>query len=315
MQKGIIFALAACFIWGLIFVVPQFMEGFSAVEVALGRYLFYGIISTCILGRTLFQRSFNYPMSIWMQALVFSLISAIGYYTCVVLAMRYASPAICALILGISPVTIAYYGNWKEKECSFKELLLPSCMIVGGLVMINLPHIEMQNALSEYILGLIFSFLALASWTWYVVMNAHFLRANPKLPSSDWSTILGVATLFWVVVCSVCYGVFMGDNLDSEKYFTLSQPLVQFLIGCAVLGVLCSWLGSYLWNKASLFLPVSLAGQLTLFETIFGLLFVYLLEQRFPPMMEFLGMVVLFSAVVYSIRTPKYNLTERNIPT
>lgn len=32
MIKGIAFALGACFIWGLIFIVPQFMNGFTSSD-------------------------------------------------------------------------------------------------------------------------------------------------------------------------------------------------------------------------------------------------------------------------------------------
>ena len=60
---------------------------------------------------------------------------------------------------------------------------------------------------------------------------------------------------------------------------------MSFLIGCATLGLLCSWVGASLWNKASVFLPVSLAGQLMIFETIFGVLFVYMLNQQMPSLM------------------------------
>ena len=95
MFKGVVFALGACFIWDLIFIVPQFMSGFSSIEVALGRYLMYGVVSSLFFCKSLFQKTCRYPRSIWIKALYFSLISTIGYYTFVVLALRYSTPAIC----------------------------------------------------------------------------------------------------------------------------------------------------------------------------------------------------------------------------
>ena len=317
MLKGINFALAACFVWGLIFVVPQFMDGFSAIEVALARYLFYGLISAAIFLKTTLQGRGRYPRKIWIQALYFSFASTIFYYTCVVLSLRYATPAICALVLGISPITIALYGNYKERECSFKSLLLPSILILVGLMIINAPYLYPNNlknwdlginatSSSTHVLGIVFSFLALLSWSWYAVANSKFFKVNPQISCHAWSTLVGVATLFWVAFFALVLGLFFTDLVDISKCTSFSldnTELLKFLIGGAILGILCSWVGASLWNSASIYLPVSLAGQLTIFETIFGLVFVYLLKQEIPPLFECVGIVFLFFAIFLGIRS------------
>jgi drug/metabolite transporter (DMT)-like permease len=299
---GTIYALSACFIWGLIFVVPQFMTGFSSIEVALGRYFLYGVVSSLIFLKSLLQRKCRYSPLIWWKAAYFSLISTIFYYTFVVLALRYSTPAICALILGISPVTIAFYGNWKQRETSFKSLIIPSILIVCGLVIINIPHLEATASHSTYVLGLICCLLALGAWSWYVVANSRFLKTHPEVRSSDWSTLIGVMTLAWVALFALFLGLLFENQLRLEKYITWNSELAHFLIGSAILGLLCSWVGAFLWNKASLHLPVALAGQLTIFETIFGVIFVYLLQKQMPPALESLGIIVLLLAIVYGIR-------------
>lgn len=274
------------------------MTGFSALEVALGRYLVYGIISLCIF----FKTRVHHPRSIWTRALYFSLISTIGYYTFLVLALRYSSPAICALILGISPITIAFYGNLIQKETPYKKLIFPSILILIGLVLINLPHLLSNPAPTQYVLGLVFSLLALASWSWYVVSNARFLKHHPKVHSSDWSTMIGVATLFWVALFAAILGIFFAHHLNLEKCFFSNEEFIRFIIGSCILGILCSWVGAFLWNLASVRLPVSLAGQLTIFETIFGVIFVYLVSWSLPSILEIIGIVILFLAVVYGIK-------------
>jgi drug/metabolite transporter (DMT)-like permease len=175
-------------------------------------------------------------------------------------------------------------------------------LILFGLVVINAPHLMENSSPSSYVLGLTCSFLALVAWSWYVVANARLLKQHPKLLPSDWSTLMGVATLFWVVFFGLFLYLFFEDFLHTEKYFTPSKELTSFIIGCVVLGLICSWVGAVLWNKASLRLPVSLAGQLTIFETVFGVLFFYILEQNIPPPLESVGIVVLLFAVVYGIR-------------
>lgn len=302
MFKGIIFALAACFIWGLIFVVPQFMTGFTSFEVALGRYTLYGLVSSLIFFKDRVQGACRHPLSIWMKALLFSLLCTFGYYVFLVLSLRHASPAICALILGISPITIAFYGNWQQKEISFRSLIIPSVLIFTGLVIINVPHLIAATSTTSYLLGIIFSLISLSIWSWYVVANSRFLKHHPSVNSSDWSTLIGVSSLLWVVIFTIVMSVFFEEHLQMQKFFTFNEELSKFFIGSAILGFLCSWLGAFLWNHASLHLPVSLAGQLTIFETIFGVLFVYIISQNSPTFSEALGITILLSAVIYGVR-------------
>lgn len=302
MFKWIVFALAACFIWGLIFVVPQFMIEYSSIEIALGRYLVYGLISLLIFLYSISKGICHYPRSIWVKAFHFSLVSTIVYYTFVVLALRYSSPPICALILGISPITIAFYGNWQQKEIMYKSLIIPSFFILIGLVVINIPHLETHAYSLEYALGLVSGCFALIAWSWYVVANARFLKKHPIVRSSDWSTLIGVATLFWVLIFAIGLGLIFRKEVHVEKYFVLSDALLRFLLGSAILGLLCSWVGAFLWNKASTHLPVSLAGQLTVFETVFGVIFVYTMNQSFPSLLESLGIITLLVSIIYAIR-------------
>lgn len=303
MGAGIVYALAACFIWGLIFIVPQFMTGFSSIEVALGRYLFYGVVSLLIFAHAQWRWKKRYSRAIWLRAFYFSLISTIGYYTFVVLALRFSTPSVCALILGISPITIAFYGNWKQKEMAFKSLLFPSLLILIGLIAINIPHFQAAGKLFySHGAGLACGFIALLAWSWYVVANMRFLKEHPEIRSSDWCTLIGVATLFWVLLFALFIAGFFTQELHLKKYTTLSSELVHFLIGSAILGVLCSWVGAWAWNRASLRLPVSLAGQLTIFETLFGVLFIFILEEQMPPFIEAIGIGVMLLAITLGIR-------------
>jgi drug/metabolite transporter (DMT)-like permease len=300
MLKGITYALVACLIWGLIFIVPQFMPTYSCFEVALGRYFVYGLISTAIFFKSGLQGLPRYSRTIWGKAVIFSFFVTVGYYIFFVLSLRFANPAITALILGIAPITIAFYGNWQQKEISYARLIPPTLLILAGLLVINLPQLMANSSPATYLLGLSFALLALAFWTWYVVANSHFLKINPQVSSNNWSTLIGVATLFWVFLLGVVLMIFSPGSLVL-KLTTFTPSTISFLIGSVILGVFCSWVGGALWNRASLLLPVSLAGQLMIFETLFGLLFVYILENRLPSLSEAAGMILLLGGVLYGI--------------
>ena len=149
---GIVYALSACLIWGLIFIIPQFMDSYNSLEIAIGRYWFYGAVLLFLI-KALIKGTCRYPLHVWVKAFVLSLLA--GYYLWVVLAIRYTTPAVRALVLGVSPITIAFYGNWLEKEDNFKQLVVPSILILLGLVMINVPYISIESGSWEYAIGLV----------------------------------------------------------------------------------------------------------------------------------------------------------------
>jgi drug/metabolite transporter (DMT)-like permease len=309
--KGVVYALSACFIWGCIFVVPLFMEGFSTIEIALGRYIIYGALSSLILLKSFSRGLFRYSKAVWYKSLYFSFACTMGYYTFVILSIRHSTPDICALVLGIAPIAIAFYGNWRQKETSFKSLVLPSVLIVIGLAIINIPPIVNDPSPASFAFGIACSLIALGSWTWYVVANARFLRQNPHVNSADWSTLVGVSSLFWVFLFGMFFSYFFNDQLDVRKCLEVNADFFRFLIGCGILGFFCSWVGAYLWNRASLYLPVALAGQMMIFETIFGVLFVYLVQRKLPPFYQCIGILILLLAILYGMHCFSKRIQQR----
>lgn len=304
MFRGICFVLLACVIWGLIYLIPQFMPAFSPLEVALGRYGSYGLAS--LLYMLLFRYSFlrTLPSSIWKKAIGLSLLANIGFYPTAVACMRCSHPAIAALILGMSPITVALYGNWREKECDFSRLIFP-CVAMGiGLILVNIPSFEeslFDGSIGIYIFGLISGFISLAFWTIYAVLNGRFLKTYPEIRASDWCSIIGIATLGWIVIFATFYGL-LAPSGTLQKFSTFTPELQHFLLWSAVLGLMCSWTAFFFWNKGSARLPISLAGQLTIFETLFGLLYVYSFDHHMPSTLEILGVLIALCGIYVSIR-------------
>ncbi len=224
-----------------------------------------------------------------------------------VFCMRCADSAIAALILGMSPVTIAFYGNWKENECSFSSLIWPSLAMTAGLVVVNIPPMQesfLEGSLGIHCLGLLSGFGALASWSLYAVLNGHLLRHDRAIHAGDWCCVLGIATLAWVLLTAVVLIVCVPGH-HIQKYVVYTPELQAYLIGSLILGLMCSWLGFFLWNKGSSLLPVSLAGQLTIFETLFGLLYIFIVDRRLPSIIECCGITLMLGGIFAGVRNFK----------
>lgn len=313
MWIGLLFAISACFVWGLIFVIPDLLSDFSSVEVVLGRYLSYGTLSVFLLFRKGFSVVRSLPLRAWVMALIFGLACNIFYYFGIVTGLRYATPPITVLITGMAPIAITLYGNWHVREISFKALIAPCLWIALGMILVNAKEVNWTfeaGDLQDYLIGLCGVFVALVAWSWYAVHNARFLKKNPQIPSNEWATVIGVGTFIWalILISLFCCGV--GTKIEITKFISWSSATARYFIGVGVLGVVCSWLGCFLWNRASTYLPVSLMGPFLIFETLFGLAFVYLYEFRLPTLFEFLGI----SAMLSGILTTVYVFRKRTLP-
>ncbi len=304
---GIIYAVIACLLWGLIVVIPKMILSFSPLEITLGRYFFYGLTSLLFVLCSKGSRFRGWSLRIWGMALFIAFACYIVYYLGVLVGLRYASSTITALILGLAPITVSFYGNWVQKECSFSRLVLPAVLIGIGLVITNVvelfwsPH-HASIQYGEYAFGIAGACLAIALWTWYAVANARFLQRHPEISAGNWASLIGVGTLLCSIVLAISLGLFTDTFSDISHYSWGRVDFRWFLGGCFVLGGGCAWLGALLWNHASTRLPMSLGGQLLVLESLFGLVFLYILDQRTPSLLELIGIACIIIGVVAGIR-------------
>lgn len=314
MLRGVLGVISACLMWGLIFVIPGFLNGFSSIELAIGRCLSFGTFAVAILvarKRYLFKEM---SREVWKKAFIFSFLASGVHYFTLVLGLRYANVAITTLIIGTTPVCVAIYGNMRQKEFAFKPLIIPCSLLAIGLTLVNLPpflQAESPTNINEYLLGIFFGLISLASWVWVAVSNSEFLKKNPNIRSSDWVTILGVSTFLWATFLVMIGLLFFVTEQQLDKYINPSPELSSFLVGCMILGWGCSWLGSYLWNYAAIRLPISLLGQLTIFETLFALTFLTMIEARLPEVLEITGIIIALIGITTNVYVMRSSYTNK----
>lgn len=298
---GIGLGIGANLIWGLAFLVPVLLPEFSPVAVTLGRYVCYGLLSVLLIAVTGTRlRGHGWP--VWRACLLFAVAGNIGYYFLLVQGIALVGAPVVAVIIGTLPVTVAVYGNLRRREFPFSRLVLPIGLILLGLVAVNVSELDFSGlsgrSLGAQLLGVGCAVVALAMWTWFGVANAQFLREHPRISSADWATLIGVATLGLSVLAApllLVTGDAVGRGIGADSLWFL-------VLGSLVLGVLVSWGGTLLWNQASSRLPVSVAGQLIVFETISGLVYVFLASGKTPPLLGVAGMVAVLTGVLIGIR-------------
>lgn len=292
MTSGLSSAIAACLIWGTVFIAPLFLPNYTPSEIATGRFFCYGLIS-CLF---LYQWKAKVTRAVYFAAIYAAFLCVFGFYM-LLYCIQNTNPAIAALLLGLAPVTISLYGNYRRNEQGYRHLLAPLSIILTGLLLTNLPKLYEHTIPQNYLWGLLAGFVSLFCWTQYTVENALFLKKNREITPFQWTALCGVVGMFWA---ALFFFILPGQSSLVEAHST--QEILSFVIISAILGVVCSWLACFLWLRACAKLPVTLAGQLSVLETVFGLLFACLCDRELPSIMEVCGVILLLTGVLWSIK-------------
>jgi drug/metabolite transporter (DMT)-like permease len=148
------------------------------------------------------------------------------------------------------------------------------------------------------VIGLVCAFAALILWSWYAASNSVFLKENPRYTSGEWSALMGVFTgVAALLLGAVLWasGIAMPGDLSADRWQIFAALILFLALGA-------SWLGNGLWNAASRRLPVSLTGQMIIFETLFALLYGFLYYSRAPRGLEVAAIALLIGGVLWSVR-------------
>ncbi|MDP3842739.1 MAG: DMT family transporter [Oxalobacteraceae bacterium] len=308
MLIGILCALGAGLMWGLVFVAPVLLPDYPGSVLSFGRYIAFGLIALvpAWIGR---RQIAALSRADWWVALRLSLVGNLLYYAALASAIQLSGAPLPTLLIGTLPVVISIASNTapgRAADAVAWHRLLPALAVIGtGLLLVNASELEQLGAgrtLTQYWQGCALALLALACWTWYPMRNARFMQAHPQIRSSTWATAQGLALLPVVLPGFVLYGV-IADAGGGSYAFPLGPRPALFVAMMLLIGLCASWLGTMLWNHASQRLPTSLAGQLIVFETLSALAYAFLWRGTMPSAQVLAGIALLIVGVILAIRT------------
>ncbi|AKX44551.1 multidrug DMT transporter permease [Thiopseudomonas alkaliphila] len=302
MQRGIFYAGLAGALWGFVFVVPSLLPDFNPLLLSTGRYIVYGILSALIILPKLIPLIQRLTRLDIQQLIWLSLSGNLVYYLLLASAVQLAGVATTSLIIGTLPVTITLAGRKDQGALSLRQLAWPLLLIMLGMLAVNISAFQQaanqQQPLHNTVLGILCAFGALFSWTRFAVNNTRYLKLS-QFTSSEWSSLWGITTgLLSVLLLLIAGGLFPSQLLPELPQ---SRWLSFFAISLG-LALFSSWLGNLLWNAASRRLPITLGGQLIIFETLFALLYGFVYAARWPSLTEIIAIALLISGVLWTVR-------------
>jgi drug/metabolite transporter (DMT)-like permease len=306
MWQGVMCGLLAGAMWGMVFVAPEFLRAFTPLEMACGRYICYGLIAAAAMSTRLPPLLRRLDRSDVVAMIKHALAGNIVYYMLLALGVKLAGVAATSLIIGVLPISVTLVGHKDQGSVPLRQLILPLLLVAAGIACINIDVFTHDAGnglpLASKLIGVLCATCALACWTWYSVDNARYLKRNPHFSSGEWSALYGVSSgLIALVIALAALAVFHGDVTGAAGVAS-GRDWGLFWIVNAVIALGASAIGNHLWNVASRKVPLTLAGQLILFETLFALLYGFIYKQQWPRGLEVAAMVLLVAGVMWSVR-------------
>ena len=316
LAPGILFALAAGLMWGLVFVGPLLLPAYPATLLSFGRYLAFGLIALPLawVDRALLRQL---TRADWLEALKLALVGNIVYYLFLASAIQRAGGPLPTMIIGTLPVVIAVTSNLRRAGAGARVerpmpwlQLLPSVLVIGtGIALVN--RVELRQLAAEpdadlraYAVGALLAVGAVVCWTWYPIRNAEWLRAHPDRSPRGWATAQGLMTLPLALAGYALTWLWSAATRDPFP-MPFGPQAADYLLLMFAIGLFASWLGTLCWNEASQRLPPSLAGQLIVFETLAALGYAFWLRGQMPEAETLAGAALLVAGVVWAVRTQR----------
>lgn len=313
MISGVLYALLAGLMWGLIFVGPLIVPEYPAMLQSMGRYLALGLFALPLawMGRA---RLRQLSRGDWVTALGLTMMGNLIYYVCLASAIQRTGAPVSTMIIGTLPVVIPVFANLlyshRDGKLAWSKMLPALVCIATGLAFVNIA--ELRHARVDefdgwrYGSGILLASISVVCWAWYALRNARWLRENPDKHPMMWATAQALVTLPVSLLGYVASCWWLG--LQQPEFALPFGPRPWVFVGLMVaIAVLCSWVGALCWNIASQKLPTVILGPLIVFETLAGLLYTFLMRQSVPPLLTGCGILLLVVGVVIAVRAKPEN--------
>lgn len=292
---GIACGVAAGALWGAVFIAPELTPGFTALELSVGRYLAYGAIALLLALPRWRAITGRLTRADWMALAWLGLAGNIVYYIFLAYAVRLAGAAPASFIVGLLPVVITIIGSREQGAVRLSRLAPSLALAVIGVGLIAAPamHSDAASGWQARALGLACAFGALASWALFAVGNARAMAQVPHLSSNDWSLLFGIVSGAEALLLALpAFALAPAQHGDWTRFAAVSGAIA----------IASSVIGNAFWNGASRRLPMTLTGQMVIFETLFALFYSFLWDWRLPKLTEILAIAALIGAVTWCAR-------------
>lgn len=295
MLVGVLAGLATCALWGLTFIAPRTVAPFTTWDLTVARYGLFGLASLALMLLPRF-RPVRLSRRQALTGIGLGVVAAPGYFVSAAYAVRLSGAAVPPLIIGLAPALLAVMANRRDGALPWRLIAGPLALILLGLATVNLDAFRGTGpAHGPWPLGgLALSLVALAMWVGFGFINAAVMRGHDAPDGLHWTGLQG-----------------LGAGLGALLLLPLTAPgtlatapgpaVGIFAFWVVLMGIAGSWIATWCWVVASRRVPLALLSQLIVAETVFGLLYGFLYERRWPIASEWIGSALQLAGVAIAI--------------
>ncbi len=290
---GVSYGVGAGALWGLVFLAPELTPGFGPLELTIGRYLCYGLIAAALIAPRWRSVAAKLTRRDWWTLIFLGLAGNTIYYILLAGAVQTGGIAMTSLVIGFLPVAVTVVGSRDHNAVPLRKLTLSLALCIAGAACIGGQAVfaPASGSITNQLIGLAFAIGALISWTSYAVSNQRALVRLTDVSSHDWNLMLGVVTgAQSLALLPVAMMLGSGAHTSTEWGWLIAVS--------AGVAILASILGNALWNRMSRLLPLTMVGQMILFETMFALIYGFMWEHRLPTILEACAFILIAGAVI-----------------
>jgi len=289
LRLGIGAGILAGALWGLVFLAPELVPGFTPLQLSAGRYLAYGLVAAALIAPHWRRLAGRLTWREWRALAWLSLCGNIVYYLFLAQAVQSGGAVSSAIVIGLLPLAVTLVGSRDHGALPLRRLA--PALLLGAAGLGCIAWQSLAAAGSGSLLGLLCALGALVSWTIYAVANSRCLARLGGVTAHEWSLLSGVVTGLQALLLAVPAFMLGGAAHTDADWLRFGGVVLA-------VAVFCSVVGNGLWNVASRSLPLALTGQLIVFETIFASLYGFAWEARWPTGLEVAALVLMVGGVV-----------------
>lgn len=289
---GVACGMGAGALWGLVFLAPELAREFSPLQITIGRYLCYGLIAAALIAPRWRALAAHIPRRQWWNLTWLAFTGNTFYYLLLANAVQTGGIAMTSLVIGFMPVAVTVVGSRDHGAVPLRKLLPSLLLCAAGAICIGWQAIVAPSgSTSNQVIGLLCAIGALASWTSYAIGNARTLTRLEHVSSHDWSLLTGLVTGAQSLLL-IPFALSLNNVSHTADAWA---QLAAVSVGVAVFASIA---GNALWNRMSRLLPLTLVGQMILFETLFALLYGFVWESRLPTPLEIAALAFVIMSVL-----------------
>ena len=293
MLAGIAYGAGAGALWGLVFLAPELAHGFGPLQLTIGRYISYGLIALALIAPRWAALKPKLHRREWLTLAWLAVSGNILYYILLSSAVQNGGIAMTSLVIGFLPVVVTIVGSRDTGAVRLGKLMPSLLLCAAGALCIGWQAIASPAAdtMTQQLIGLACAVGALACWSAFAISNSRSLARLDTISAHEWSLLFGV-------VSGVLSLALIPVALLTEPMQHATNDWLRFLAASVGVAFIASIVGNALWNQMSRRLPLTMVGQMILFETLFALIYGFIWEQRLPTALEVAAFVLVVASVL-----------------